>query len=299
MIISASRRTDIPACQADWFLERLREGSVRVRNPVNPRQEREVSLRPDDVEGMVLWTKNPIPLMGRLDALREYAYYVQFTLTPYGRDIEAHLPDKGELVEAFCRLSDRLGPERVLWRYDPILLTPQCTLAYHEDRFEAMARKLAGRTAQCTISFLDMYPRIRSAMRSIQASAPGEEKMRWLARSLSQIAAGYRLKLVSCAETIDLDEFGIDHACCVDAERLSRLSGQSIRAVRDRNQRPACGCAQSLDIGTYDTCQNGCRYCYACRSQGKEPPAPAGNPAGVRRQGAGTEKDGSSAAHLA
>ena len=265
MIVSASRRTDLPACYPEWLLSRLREGFVRVKNPMNPAQSRVVSLRPEDVGGLVLWTKDFAPLMGCLGALRDYNWYVQFTITSYGRDVEPNLPRKARLIETFRRLSDEIGPRRVLWRYDPILLSPRYTPEYHEKYFEALAGRLAGWTEQCTISFVDWYPRIRSAMRALEAEELSAERMRDVAKRMATVAKRYELKLVTCAEEIDLSEFGIGHGRCVDAERLSELAGRLIGAPADRNQRKSCGCAQSVDIGEYTTCLNGCRYCYAQR----------------------------------
>ena len=128
MIISASRRTDIPAYYSDWFCNRLREGFVCVRTPMNFHQVSRIALSSDVVDGIVFWTKDPRPLMPRLEELRAYPYYFQFTLTPYGKDMEPGLPDKGAvLLPAFQMLSDMIGPERVIWRYDPILLTARYT----------------------------------------------------------------------------------------------------------------------------------------------------------------------------
>ena len=132
MIISASRRTDIPAFYSEWFLNRIKEGFLDVRNPMNNRQVSRLPLSPELVDCIVFWTKNPIPMLPKLDGLRKYCYYFQFTLTGYGRDIETNLPDKRkELIPAFQELSDRIGPERVIWRYDPILVSDRYSAAYH------------------------------------------------------------------------------------------------------------------------------------------------------------------------
>ena len=126
MIISASRRTDIPAFYAEWFFNRIKEGYVLVRNPMNYHQVSKISLSPAVVDGIVFWTKNPLPMMTRLDELREYPYYFQFTLTPYGKEMEPGLPSKkAVLIPVFRELSRKLGPDRLVWRYDPILLNPR------------------------------------------------------------------------------------------------------------------------------------------------------------------------------
>ena len=170
MIISASRRTDVPMYYADWLFNRIRAGYAYVRNPVNPRQVSRVSLEPEAVDGIVFWTKNPAPMLDRLDALKEYMYYFQFTLTSYGQDVERHIPHKGKgVIPAFQRLSDSIGPQRVIWRYDPIFLSPVYPLEYHIRWFEILARKLVPYTRKCIVSFLDFY---RDTARNI--GAPGD-----------------------------------------------------------------------------------------------------------------------------
>lgn len=158
MIISASRRTDIPTYYSDWFFNRIKEGFVFVRNPMNAHQISRIDLRPDVVDGIVFWTKNPLPMLDRLDLLKEYTYYFQFTLTSYGEDVESNIPSKSNvIIPSFQRLSDKLGPERVIWRYDPIFLSQKYSIDYHIHYFEMLAKRLSLYTKKCTISFLDYY----------------------------------------------------------------------------------------------------------------------------------------------
>ncbi|MDD3213313.1 MAG: DUF1848 domain-containing protein [Eubacteriales bacterium] len=264
MIISASRRTDIPAWYSEWLVNRIRAGYVLVRNPINPRQVGRVSLSPDVVDGMVFWTKNPGPMLGRLEAFRNYPYYFQFTLTPYGRDIESNLPSKRDvLIPTFQRLADRVGPRRVIWRYDPILLSKQYPVDYHLETFEKMVKALHGYARKCTFSFIDLYQKtLRNAGRLALREAT-EPEMRTLAAGFAEIAASYHLVLDTCAEKIDLSEFGIGHASCIDKTILEELAGWLLEIAKDPNQRTECGCCASIDIGLYDTCANGCLYCYA------------------------------------
>ena len=167
MILSASRRTDIPNYYSDWFFNRLQEGFLFVRNPYNPHQISRIDLSPETVDCIVFWTKNPEPILGRLEELEGYPYYFQFTLTGYGKDIEPNVPHKKEkMLSVFRELSGRIGSRRVIWRYDPILFTKKYSTAYHLRAFEQIA-----------------------------------------------------------------------------------------------------GCAESVEIGTYDTCQNSCLYCYASHSR--------------------------------
>lgn len=264
MLLSVSRRTDIPAYYADWFFARLREGFVLVRNPVNPHSVARVSLLPEVIDGIVFWTKNPVPMLDRLDALSGYPYYFQFTLTSYGTDIEPGIPGKGRvLLPAFQRLSDKIGPDRVIWRYDPILLNPAYTAAYHEKTFDRMARRLQGYTDTCVLSFIDDYKSTARNAQALRLSPLPEATMRRLAASLSGIARGYGIAVNACAEALDLTAEGVVRAACVDAARMTRISGQALRAGRDKNQRPACGCSASIDLGAYNTCPGGCLYCYA------------------------------------
>ena len=266
MIISASRRTDIPAFYADWFIRRIEEQSVLVRNPMNPHQVSHVSLIPEAVDGIVLWTKNPEPMLDRLGRLRAYAYYFQYTLNAYGGDAETNLPALTTRVETFRALADAVGKERVVWRYDPIMLSPTYTIDHHLHSFEQLARQLAGYTEKCVISLLDFYPKISGAVRAL-GIIPVSDEQRWrIAKSLSEIADAYGLSIDACAESADFSGFGIGQARCVDDRLLSRISGRAMQARKDKNQRPACNCAASVDIGAYDTCLHGCRYCYANRS---------------------------------
>ena len=259
MIISASRRTDIPAYYAQWFLRRLEAGFVCVRNPVNFHQVSRIPLSPEVVDGIVFWTKNPTPMLDRLSLLKDYPFYFQFTLTAYAQDLEPGVPNKNEvIIPAFQELSRRIGPERVIWRYDPILLTPKYTIDYHVHYFEELCKRLSGYTLKCVISFVDLY---RHLGQRFQALDNGE--IYELAGRFSAIAQKYHLTLETCAERLDLSQFGIRHGHCVDGELLERLIGQPLSLSKDKNQRDACGCMTSIDIGMYDSCANGCKYCYA------------------------------------
>jgi DNA repair photolyase len=230
---------------------------------MNPRQVSRVSLLPEAVDGIVLWTKNPAPLLGRLDRLREHTHYFQFTLNAYGADAEPRLPDVAARVDAFRALADAVGPARVVWRYDPILLSPAYPVGHHLRGFERLARRLAGHTEKCVVSFLDFYPKIAAAVRALGVIPVSDEQKRRIAKALADIAGAYGLAVEACAESVDFTDLGVGRARCIDERLLSRISGRPVVAARDKNQRPACGCAASVDIGAYDTCPHGCRYCYA------------------------------------
>ena len=144
MIISASRRTDIPTYYSNWFFNRVMDGYVLVRNPMNAHQISKIALNPDVVDGIVFWTKNPIPMLNELKILHDYMYYFQFTLNSYAQDVEAHVPNKQKhIIPAFKKLSDMIGPDRVIWRYDPIFLNDTYTPEYHIRYFERIAKELS------------------------------------------------------------------------------------------------------------------------------------------------------------
>lgn len=264
MIISASRRTDLPAFYSQWFFRRLQEGYVLVRNPVNPRQVSRVSLAPEVVDGFVFWTKNPGPMLPWLDRLPDCPYYFQVTLTPYGAEIERNLPSKREVIlPAVRRLARQIGPERVIWRYDPVFLTAQYSAAFHQKAFSQLARALKGVTVRCIISFLEWYSPMERRFGSQRPQMIDEGQMQALAAAFGQTAAENGMRIFTCAETADLSGFGLEHGCCIDRELLEQIGGRSLDLGKDRGQRAACGCAMSIDIGAYDTCPGGCLYCYA------------------------------------
>lgn len=264
MIISASRRTDIPTYYSEWFMNRIREGYALARNPMNAHQVSRISLSPEVVDGIVFWTKNPAPMLDKLPQLKDYMYYFQFTLNAYEQDIEAGVPLKHKyIVPTFQRLSEMIGPERIVWRYDPILVSDKYTFDYHVKYFELLAKKLASYTQKCTISFLDMYVKTERNVAGLNIQPWTLELQDAMAKSLAEIAHSYGLELETCAEGIELEKYGIKHAHCIDGELFAKLLGCPLKVGKDKNQRKECGCVDSVDIGAYNTCRNGCRYCYA------------------------------------
>lgn len=264
MILSVSRRTDIPAFYAEWFFQRIREGFLYVRNPMNPRQVSRIGLSPEVVDCIIFWSKNPAPMLERLDELREYPFYFQFTLTGYGRDIEPGLPDKRkEVIGTFQTLSEKVGKERVVWRYDPILVNGRYTIEYHLKAFEEIAGCLKGYTEKVVISFVDFYAKTLRNTKDLYIKSLSREEMREIAEEMAQIAKSCGLVIETCAEQINLQDVGIRHGSCIDKKRIKKIAGCSLSVEKDKNQREACGCCESIDVGAYNTCRNGCRYCYA------------------------------------
>ena len=264
MILSVSRRTDIPNYYSDWFINRIKEGFLYVRNPMNQHQISRILLSPDVVDCIVFWTKNPANMIEKLKYLHNYAYYFQFTLTGYGKDVEPNIPNKrGELIPIFKRLSEKIGKEKVIWRYDPILISRRYTMNYHLKAFEEIAGNLADYTEKVVISFIDLYSKTQRNTRELDIRRMTNEEIMGLAGQMAQIASKYHLTIESCAEQINLQELGVRHGSCIDRKLIEGILGCKLIVEKDKNQREECGCFESVDVGTYNTCPNGCKYCYA------------------------------------
>ncbi len=264
MILSVSRRTDIPNYYSDWFINRIKEGFLYVRNPMNAHQISRIDLSSDVVDCIVFWTKNPANMIEKLEHLKNYVYYFQFTLTGYGKDVEPNLPDKREeLIPTFKRLSQKIGKEKVIWRYDPILISRRYTTDYHLKAFEEIASNLADYTEKVIISFVDFYSKTQRNAREIDIRQMTNEEMISLAGEMAQIASKYNLIIETCAEQINLQEAGIQHGSCIDKKLIERILGCKLIVEKDKNQREECGCFESVEVGAYNTCLNGCKYCYA------------------------------------
>ncbi|MDR3355934.1 MAG: DUF1848 domain-containing protein [Spirochaetaceae bacterium] len=262
-IISVSRRTDVPAYFSEWFFNCLKEGYVEVLNPYNQRQIRYVPLLPDHVQGFVFWSKNPRPMLDKLNLLSAYPYYFLFTLNPYGSDIEVNLPPKHTIIDTFKTLSDALGRERVIWRYDPVLFSDTIGIDFHIKSFEETAKQLSAYTGKVIFSYMDCYKKTETTLKTLRIKTPHEEQKMLIAENFSRIAQSYRLEIESCAENIDLAQYNIARARCVDPALFGRPGGKPPEYIKDKSQREFCGCTCSVDIGLYRSCRAGCVYCYA------------------------------------
>lgn len=265
MIISASRRTDIPAYYADWFFNRIESGYLYVQNPMNPKQIRKIILNPETIDCIVFWTKNPSPMLDKLYLLKEYFYYFQFTITPYEKDIEPNIISKNEIIQTFKKLSDIILAQKIIWRYDPILLNKKYTISYHIDKFYELAYSLKGYTHKVIFSFIDFYKKIKQNIDLLGIDEITDEQKNIIAQNFSQAAKENNLSIETCAENIDLAKYGISHAKCIDDTLIAKISGRNFIGKKDKNQRLQCGCVQSVDIGKYNSCKMGCVYCYARR----------------------------------
>ncbi len=269
MIISATRRTDIPSLYGEWFVNRLKEGYVLVQNPYNPNRYTKVDLSLDAVDIIAFWTKNPIPFLRYLPQIDEmgYQYFFQFTLTSYGRECEKNLPSKDKLMSAFIAMSEKIGKKRMVWRYDPIIINDVYTLQYHAEKFSYMAKILSKSANRCVISFLDEYKSLSVRMGEGYAAQMTSDNILAVSKILSDIAKENGMQIYTCAEKYDLSQFGINHGACIDKAMIEEILGATINVKRDKNQREECLCIESAEIGTYNCCANGCVYCYAVNSE--------------------------------
>ena len=265
MILSASRRTDIPCYYIEWFMNRLKAGYVLSRNPMNHAQISKIRLSPDAVDCIVFWTKdakNSIPHLKAIDDMG-YKFYFQHTLTPYDRTIERNLRDKSDIENSFIELSNAIGKERVLWRYDPIVLNSSLSMDYHKEQFTRLCDKLYPYTESVTISFVDTYAKLKTdSVRQIT-----NDEIANLSEFIGKTAKEYGLIAKACSELNDLTILGIEKASCIDKALIEQICGARLNLSPDYNQREGCRCYQSIDIGAYNTCKNGCVYCYANYSE--------------------------------
>lgn len=207
--------------------------------------------------------KNPLPMLDRLDLLKEYTYYFQFTLTSYGEDVESNIPSKSNvIIPSFQRLSDKLGPERVIWRYDPIFLSQKYSIDYHIHYFEMLAKRLSPYTKNAQSVFSIITVTLKKTF-NFRHTTFSNRITNFYGKKISEIAHSYGLSVDTCAEKIDLQNYGIQHAHCIDEKLFEKLLGCPLKIGKDKNQRMECGCIESIDIGVYNTCRNGCKYCYA------------------------------------
>jgi len=265
MILSASKRTDIPNYYSDWFFNRIKVGFLYVKNPMNANQISEINVSKDVVDCIVFWTKNPTPMLERLPEIDDYMYYFQYTITGYGKDVEPGLPDKKEvLIPTFIKLAEKIGKKRMIWRYDPILLNHKYDINYHLHAFEEIAKKLNGYTEKVVISFLDRYAKINANMNKLNVLDFTDEIMFEIAEKIAIIARKYDLTVETCAEKIVLQDFGIKKGSCIDKALIEELIGCELNVGNGvRSPGSACGCFANHDIGTPDSCRTGCTYCYA------------------------------------
>lgn len=265
MIVSVSRRTDIPAFYSKWFYNRIEEEFAYVVNPFNRKQVSKIELNKETVDCFVFWTKDAEPMLENLSILDEknFKYYFQFTLTSYGTDIEKGMRRKAQIINTFIKLSKRIGREKVVWRYDPILLNDYYTKEYHYKWFEELCKRLEGYTEKCVISFIDLYDKTKRNTQNLNLQEITQEDIYEISERLASIAKKHNIKIETCSEDVNLEKYGIMRGKCIDDKLISKILNKKIDVKKDDTQREQCGCVKSIDIGVYNTCKHYCAYCYA------------------------------------
>lgn len=274
VIVSASRRTDIPAHYGDWFMERLRRGHLAVKYP----KSRHIAF--NNTRLITFWTKNPEPMIRHLDELDKMGigYYFQFTLNDYDSEgFEPNLPPLAERIETFKTISARIGKERVVWRFDPLVLTDAITPEILLSKASRLMEHLSGGTEKMVISFLQASGHKKVERNLTKAGIKyrdfSADDIAYLAKRLSQAGAEHHIQVATCSEAHDLSEYGIIRNKCIDDALIRRcftndmalmaFVGDGTTILKDPGQRPNCDCWPSVDIGTLNTCSHLCHYCYA------------------------------------
>lgn len=261
MIVNTGNRTDIPAFYSDWFFNRLEAGFVYVRNPYFRNQITSYRLSPEVVDILAFCTKNPVPMMSRLHRLKPYRQFWHMTITPYGRDVEPHVPPAEDAIEAFRELSALVGPGRVQWRYDPIFLNEGYPLEFHLDAFDHMASRLQGTTDTCIISFIDLYEKTKRNFPGVE-EVSHKDQIR-LAQEFVTLGKRYAMGITACAEGHHLARYGVETGGCATREVYEKACAVKLSLSGTHRKRDNCPCLLGIDIGEYSTCGHGCLYCYA------------------------------------
>lgn len=260
MILQTGMRTDIPAFYSEWFMNRIKEGYVFVRNPYYPEQVTRYEINTNVVDLIAFCTKNPIPMMKYIEKLKAYGQYWFVTITPYGKDLEPNVPDKNIVIKCFRELSGIIGINSMGWRYDPVITNEKYSVEYHIYAFEKIASRLSGCTETCIISFVDLYEKVRRNAPEIR-SVTAEEQM-ILAKSFAETGRKYGITVKGCHENPSLAEYGIDMSGCLNRSVYEKALGISLDMPKKKSQRE-CSCFFGTDIGAYNSCGHLCRYCYA------------------------------------
>ncbi|MBR1514593.1 MAG: DUF1848 domain-containing protein [Bacteroidales bacterium] len=295
VIISASRSTDIPAFYADWFFHRLKVGYSAWTNPFNGVKS---FISYEKCRFIVFWSKNPEPLLGHLDELKEknIGCYIQYTLNDYEKEgLEKGVPPLEKRIDTFKRLVDKLGQGRVIWRFDPLILTDQIGMDDLLGKVENIGDQLKGYTEKLVFSYADinLYKKVKANLEKSHVNYQEWRlaQMEEFAKKLSELNKKWHYQLATCGEKIDIERFGIQHNRCIDDDLMIRFAhhdkalmdflGVEVKESlfgtevvkkkdnRDKGQRQFCGCIVSKDIGEYNTCPHLCEYCYANASKEK------------------------------
>ena len=262
MIINTGSRTDTVQYYSEWLLKRFKEGFVYSRNPLFFNKVTKYELNPEVVDCVIFCSKNYEPILGRLHEITDrFNTYFYYTITAYGKDIEPNVPSIEDSIETLIKLSEIVGAKRIAWRYDPILLTEKYTKNRHYETFDYMSEKLSPYIDRCIFSFVEMYKKLKTNMPEIILLTPEDKDE--IAKNIGLIAKKNKILLQTCATLENYEKYNIIQSGCITAEILGTANGVTFSNIKHSGNRKGCRCMESRNIGDYDTCPNGCKYCYA------------------------------------
>lgn len=268
MIINTGARTDTVQYYIKWLLNRFEEGYVLARNPLFPNKVTRYELTPETVDCVVFCSKNYRPILKELYKITDrFHTHFQYTITAYGKDIEPDVPSIDDSIETLLELEQLVGRERICWRYDPVLLTEGYTIERHRETFAYIASKIAGHVDRCIFSFVEMYKKVEKNMPELVPMTDADKNE--IAKNLGEIAGKHQLHIQTCGTNGDFTKYGIHPSGCMTLDMLGNANGIKFRTLKHKGTRAGCHCIESRDIGAYDTCLNGCKYCYANKNPQK------------------------------
>ena len=262
MIINTGSRTDTVQYYSEWLLKRFKEGFVYSRNPLFFNKVTKYELNPEVVDCVIFCSKNYEPILERLHEITDrFNTYFYYTITAYGKDIEPNVPSIEDSIETLIKLSEIVGAKRIAWRYDPILLTEKYTKNRHYETFDYMSEKLSPYIDRCIFSFVEMYKKLKTNMPEIILLTPEDKDE--IAKNIGLIAKKNKILLQTCATLENYEKYNIIQSGCITAEILGTANGVTFSNIKHSGNRKGCRCMENRNIGDYDTCPNGCKYCYA------------------------------------
>ena len=260
MILNISGRTDIVAFYSDWLMNRLDEGFIDVRNPFNPKMVSRIMV--DDVDLLFFCTKNPIPILDKLKDIKKKVYF-HVTLTSYKKNIEPNIPPKKDVIEAIKKLSNIIGKDNLVIRYDPIFISDEYNLDYHVKAFDKICELLDGYVGKMLIHFINDYKNVRNNYNILKFRKLTGNDYETIGKSFSESAKKHNIVVHTCNEERDLTEFGFIKDDCISKELAFKLTGKEYKKKWKARKDLVCQCVEMVDIGVYNSCKHFCKYCYA------------------------------------
>lgn len=268
MILNTGARTDTVQYFSEWPLRRFEEGFVYSRNPLFPNKVTRYELSPEKIDTVLFCSKNYAPILPHIrEITSKYRTYFHYTITAYGKDVEPGVPSIGNSVKTLVELSKIVGKNKVAWRYDPVLLTRKYTIEKHAQTFRWLCEQVAPYIDRCIFTFVEIYKKLHVNMPELIPFS--ENDMNTLAEMLGKTAKEFGIRIQTCGTNGDFSRFGIEKSGCATLEILGKANNCEFKNLKHKGLRLGCHCIESRDIGAYDTCLNGCKYCYANKNPQK------------------------------